>query len=91
MEHSTEAAAAPLPDGITVEHLGRAPLEPTLARMRTLVDRIRAGTEQGRVLLVEHDPVFTAGRATPEEDIEAAGAVPIERVGRSPGTGPASW
>lgn len=77
-----------LPGGIVVEDLGRMPLEPVLDRMRELVDGIRRGSERGRVLLVEHDPVFTAGRATEAEDIAAAGAIPVERGGRITWHGP---
>ena len=49
--------------------------------------RIRAGEHPGEVLLVEHDPVYTAGRATPEAELGPQ-VVPIERGGKITYHGP---
>ncbi len=56
--------------------------------MLALHTDVAAGVTPGRVLLVEHEPVYTAGRATPAGDIAAAAAVPIERGGRITYHGP---
>lgn len=55
--------------------------------MRTLHRQVHLGENAGRVLLVEHDPVFTAGRATPAEDLRP-GMVEVERGGRITYHGP---
>jgi lipoyl(octanoyl) transferase len=78
------AAAA----GPTTTDLGRVPFATAHADMLHLHASVAAGTSPGQIWLVEHDPVFTAGRATPAADIDAAGAVPIERGGRITFHGP---
>jgi lipoyl(octanoyl) transferase len=70
-----------------IENLGRAAYEPVLAQMRALHAAVHAGHAAGRVLLVEHEPVYTAGRATPPADLRP-GIVPIERGGRITYHGP---
>ncbi|MFO1077681.1 MAG: lipoyl(octanoyl) transferase LipB [Planctomycetota bacterium] len=70
-----------------VEDLGRAPYEPVLARMRDLAAAIHRGDERGRILLVEHEPVYTAGRATPQAEL-GPGIVAIERGGKITYHGP---
>ena len=50
---------------IEIEDLGRAAYAPTLEHMRALHARVANGEDAGRILIVEHDPVYTAGRATP--------------------------
>lgn len=70
-----------------IENLGRAAYEPTLATMRALHRAVAAGEQAGKVLLVEHEPVFTAGRATPTTDLRP-GIVPIERGGKITYHGP---
>mgnify|MGYP002623747627 FL=1 len=60
--------------------------EPALARMRALHADVAAGAP-GRVLFVEHEPVYTAGRATPPDEL-GLGVVPIERGGRVTYHGP---
>jgi lipoyl(octanoyl) transferase len=70
-----------------VEYLGRAPYERVLQQMRTLQAEVHAGRDPGRILLVEHDPVYTAGRATPPADLRE-GIVPIERGGKITYHGP---
>lgn len=58
-----------------------------LERMRALHAAVHAGTAAGRVLLVEHEPVYTAGRATPAGDLRP-GIVAIDRGGRITYHGP---
>lgn len=70
-----------------IENLGRQPYAPVLATMRTLHGDVAAGRAPGRVLFVEHEPVYTAGRATPEHDLRP-GIVPIERGGKITYHGP---
>lgn len=70
-----------------VEDLGRAAYAPVLARMRELHAAIHRGEQPGRVLLVEHEPVYTAGRATPADEIDAT-TVAIERGGKVTYHGP---
>jgi lipoyl(octanoyl) transferase len=70
-----------------IENLGHAAYEPVLARMRALHQAVHAGAAPGRILMVEHDPVYTAGRATPAADL-IPGAVPIERGGKITYHGP---
>jgi lipoyl(octanoyl) transferase len=70
-----------------IEDLGRADYEPVLARMRALHAAVVRGEQPGRILLVEHAPVFTAGRATPPAELRP-GIVPIERGGKITFHGP---
>ncbi len=70
-----------------IEDLGRAPYEPVLARMRALHTAVHRGECDGRVYFVEHEPVYTAGRATPPHELRD-GIVPIERGGRITFHGP---
>lgn len=70
-----------------IENLGRLPYEPVLATMRALHGDVAAGRVPGRVLLVEHEPVYTAGRATPAHELRP-GIVPIERGGKITYHGP---
>ena len=71
---------------VLIEDLGRRPFEPVLRHMRQLVEDIRGGRSAGRVLLVEHESVYTAGRATPPEQL--AGTVAVERGGKVTWHGP---
>ncbi len=70
-----------------IEDLGRAPFAEVHRGMLALAESIRAGRSRGKILLVEHDPVYTAGRATPEDEM-VEGAVRIERGGRLTFHGP---
>lgn len=70
-----------------VETLGRAPYAPVLLRMRELHAAVHRGEVPGRVLLVEHEPVYTAGRATKPAEL-GPGIVPIERGGQITYHGP---
>jgi lipoyl(octanoyl) transferase len=72
---------------VLVERLGRRPFEEVHAQMREIAASIRTDGAPGKVLLVEHDPVFTAGRATPATDLRDD-IVPIERGGRITYHGP---
>lgn len=55
--------------------------------MRALHAAVHRGELPGRVLLVEHEPVYTAGRATPPHELRAD-IVPIERGGKVTFHGP---
>lgn len=70
-----------------VEDLGRAGYDVTLQHMRATHAAVHRGEHAGRVLLVEHDPVYTAGRATPAADMRPD-MVPIERGGKITYHGP---
>ncbi len=70
-----------------IEDLGRAAYEPTLQHMRALHERIANGLLPERVLFVEHEPVYTAGRGTPPHELHE-GIVPIERGGKITYHGP---
>jgi lipoyl(octanoyl) transferase len=70
-----------------IEDLGRAAYGGALERMRALHARVCSGESPGRILLVEHDPVYTAGRGTPASEL-AEGIVPVERGGRVTFHGP---
>jgi lipoyl(octanoyl) transferase len=69
-----------------IEDLGRAPYAPVLERMRALRAQVAAGAP-GRILLAEHEPVYTAGRATPPDEL-GPHVVEIERGGRITFHGP---
>ena len=66
---------------------GRAPYPAIHAEMLDLLEQVRRGESSGEVWLVEHDPVYTAGRATPADDLRED-IVPIERGGRITYHGP---
>jgi len=72
---------------VEVEWLGRAAYAPVLAAMRELHAAVRRGEGPGRIWLVEHEPVYTAGRATPAADLHH-GIVPVERGGQITYHGP---
>ena len=72
---------------IEIEDLGRAAYAPVLEHMRRLHAQVANGDLPGRVLLVEHDPVYTAGRATPPTEL-GEHIVPIERGGKVTYHGP---
>lgn len=58
------AAARP----VAVEWLGRVPYDDALARQRAAAARVAAG-EPERLLLLEHEPVFTLGRNASARDV----------------------
>lgn len=74
-------------EAVDVEDLGRRAFGDVHREMLELVASIRAGRSPGKVLLVEHDPVYTAGRATPPEE-RGPDVVAIERGGRTTYHGP---
>lgn len=74
-----------------IEDLGRAAYTATLDRMRARHTEVAAGRHPGSIWLVEHDPVYTAGRATPRDEHPPTGDVPlvaIERGGKITYHGP---
>jgi lipoyl(octanoyl) transferase len=72
---------------VEVENLGSRAYEPVLAAMRERHAQVAGGERDGAVWLVEHEPVYTAGRATPATDLRD-GIVPIERGGQITWHGP---
>lgn len=80
-------ASATLPRvTVAILDLGRAAYPPVLERMRQLHQAVQNGAP-GEVWLVEHEPVYTAGRGTPPEQLGPA-VVPIERGGKITYHGP---
>ena len=67
--------------------LGRAPFDEVHEQMLSLAETIRQGGSVGKILLVEHEPVYTAGRATPSEELPPE-IRSIERGGRITYHGP---
>ena len=76
-----------MPTAPEVTDLGRAGYAETHARMLRLAEQVRKREVAGKVLLVEHEPVFTAGRATPDDEI-TDGVVRVERGGKLTYHGP---
>ncbi|MCG8461596.1 MAG: hypothetical protein MI919_35390, partial [Holophagales bacterium] len=52
--------------------LGRRPYRPTYALQEEIRRRLRAGTGPERLLLLEHEPVFTLGRNASADDVVAS-------------------
>ena len=72
---------------IEIEDLGRSAYVPVLEHMRALHSKVASGEDDGRILLVEHEPVYTVGRATPPHELGPL-VVPIERGGKITYHGP---
>lgn len=72
---------------VEVENLGLRDYAPVLDAMRARHAQVAAGDAPGTVWLVEHRSVYTAGRATPPEEL-SDGVVPIERGGKVTWHGP---
>ncbi|MGC6486185.1 MAG: lipoyl(octanoyl) transferase LipB [Planctomycetota bacterium] len=72
---------------VEVENLGQRDYAPVLEEMRARHAQVAADAAPGAVWLVEHRSVYTAGRATPPEDLRD-GVVPIERGGKVTWHGP---
>lgn len=53
-----------------------------LATMQTHIAAIQAGAARGRVWLVEHPPLYTAGTSARDEDLTNPGRMPIFAAGR---------
>ena len=79
----------PTPE-LRVERLGQRDYAPTLDTMRALVESRAAGDVEDRLLLVEHEGVYTAGRRTDDSDWvdPDIDVVAIERGGRVTWHGP---
>lgn len=70
-----------------VVNLGRRPFEGVHQEMLEQLARVHRGESEGAVWLVEHDPVLTAGRATPDEQLRDD-MIAIERGGQITYHGP---
>ena len=64
-----------------VEWLERQPYEPVWTRMQAFTD-LRNGTTPDEFWLLEHEPVFTQGRAGKPEHLLAPGKIPVIRTDR---------
>jgi lipoyl(octanoyl) transferase len=71
-------SGAPAP---RVEWLGRQPYEPVWARMQAFTD-LRTAATPDEFWLLEHEPVFTQGRAGKPEHLLAPGTIPVVRSDR---------
>jgi lipoyl(octanoyl) transferase len=71
---SPEPAAAPAPAGLEVAWLGRVPYAEALALQYARVDARRAGRAGDALLLLEHPPVVTLGRAARPENLRLSRA-----------------
>lgn len=80
-------AEPPRESSAEIDDLGRQPFADVHRTMLAVADSIRRGESAGKVMLVEHDPVWTAGRATTAEEMRPE-FVPIERGGRVTWHGP---
>ena len=72
---------------VEVEELGRRAYPDVLDAMRARHAQVATGELEGTVWLVEHEPVYTAGRATPADEI-GPDVVPVERGGKVTWHGP---
>ncbi|MFT4081865.1 MAG: lipoyl(octanoyl) transferase LipB [Nocardioides sp.] len=65
---------------VRFDQLGRLDYLEAWELQRQIHQRVWTGEDPGRVLLLEHPPVFTAGRRTPDEDrpVDAGGAPVID-------------
>lgn len=70
-----------------VEDRGREAFPVTHRHMLAIAEEVAAGRTEGRILLVEHDPVYTAGRGTPPDE-RIPEAILIERGGKLTYHGP---
>lgn len=72
---------------IELVDLGRRPFVEVHGEMLEQLGRVHRGESEGEVWMVEHDPVYTAGRATPDEQ-RRDDVVEIERGGKITYHGP---
>ena len=61
---------------------GLIPYQDAMARMDAHVDAIARGTEQERVWLLEHPPLYTAGTSALEDDLVERERFPVFKTGR---------
>ncbi|XKE44052.1 lipoyl(octanoyl) transferase LipB [Halomonas organivorans] len=66
---------------LRLHRLGRRPYEPVWRAMRDLTDT-RDGDTPDQLWLVEHDPVFTQGRAGKPEHLLMPGDIPVVQTDR---------
>jgi len=67
--------------------LGREPFATTHRRMLEHAEALRKREVRGKILLVEHPPIYTAGRATPADDL-GGDVISVERGGKITFHGP---
>ena len=61
---------------------GLIPYQDAMVRMDAHVDAIARGTEQERVWLLEHPPLYTAGTSANEDDLVERERFPVFKTGR---------
>lgn len=69
---------------------GLTPYEKGLTLQREAAERIESGADRGTVLLLEHEPVYTAGRRSSAEEYPRDGTpvIPVDRGGKVTWHGP---
>jgi len=73
---------------LTVEDLGKRPYGPVLELQEQYVEKRRGGEIGDTLLLVEHEPVYTLGRAAKEDNVLLSGeelgqrGIDVVRIGR---------
>ena len=78
---------------LQVRHLGRVPFLEAWEMQREIHAAVAGGDMPDTLLLLEHDPVYTAGRRTQPEDrpLDGTPSSTSTAAGGSPGTDPANW
>lgn len=78
----SDAGVEPAPGGLAWRWLGRIPYDEALAMQEEVLRERPFGGD--RLLLLEHDPVYTTGRGGAAENLppDRPGGVPVYRVGR---------
>ncbi len=73
-----------------VEHLGLVPYQQAWDQQRTLHDKVVAGHAPDTVLLLEHPPVYTAGKRTEahERPFDGTPVIDVDRGGKITWHGP---
>ncbi len=66
----------PLPHRLQILQLARQPYQAVWQRMQTFTAQ-RTATTSDQLWLLEHDPVFTQGRAGKEQHLIDAGSIPV--------------
>jgi lipoyl(octanoyl) transferase len=78
---------------LSVVRAGLVPYEQAWAQQREVHERRVAGTGPDTLLLLEHPPVYTAGKRTlpSERPFDGTPVIDVDRGGKITWHGPASW
>jgi lipoyl(octanoyl) transferase len=84
------AVTASATSTLEIIRAGTLDYETALAQQRRIADEVIAGTNPGTVLLLEHPPVFTAGRRTEahERPFDGTPVIDVDRGGKITWHGP---